>query len=150
MKHLFFSIILLSFLLQGNAQNTTDSIQTVVNQLFEGMQNSDTIMIASCFSDNAIMQTIVKNKEQQNVVKTASIKDFIKSIGSLKKGDAEEKITILSTLHHDGLAILWASYKFYYKGKFSHCGIDSFQLVRLENGWKIQYLIDTRNKSQCE
>lgn len=150
MKHIFWTFILFCPSIQSKAQNTTDSIHAVVNQLFEGMQSSDTAMIASCFSANVVMQTIVKNKEQQNVVKTVAVADFIKSIGALKRGDANEKITILSTINHDGLAIVWASYKFYYKGQFSHCGIDSFQLVRGENGWKIQYLIDTRNKNQCD
>jgi hypothetical protein len=44
------------------------------------------------------------------------------------------------------LAIVWAPYEFYYKGKYSHKGVDSFQLVRVNGVWKIQYLIDTRRK----
>jgi hypothetical protein len=47
------------------------------------------------------------------------------------------------------LAVAWTPYKFYYKGNFSHCGIDSYQLVRINGIWKIQYLIDTRRKANC-
>ena len=39
---------------------------------------------------------------------------------------------------------------FYYKGQFLHCGVDSWQLVRLNGVWKIQYLIDTRRKEPCQ
>jgi len=47
------------------------------------------------------------------------------------------------------MATVWAPYKFYYKGTFSHCGVDMFQLVRMKGGWKIVYLIDTRRKEPC-
>lgn len=46
--------------------------------------------------------------------------------------------------------MVWAPYQFYYKGKFSHCGADSFQLVRINGKWKIQYLVDTRRSQGCE
>ena len=35
-------------------------------------------------------------------------------------------------------------------GKFSHCGVDSFQLVFINGQWKIQCLIDTRRKQPCK
>ncbi|HEY4150385.1 MAG TPA: hypothetical protein VGM41_15710, partial [Chitinophagaceae bacterium] len=51
------------------------------------------------------------------------------------------------TIRIDGaLAIVWAPYQFFYNGKLNHCGADSFQLVRSNGKWKIQYLIDTRRK----
>jgi hypothetical protein len=48
------------------------------------------------------------------------------------------------------LASVWTPYKFYAGEKFSHCGVDSYQLVKLNGEWKIQYLIDTRRKQGCE
>ena len=39
------------------------------------------------------------------------------------------------------LASAWAPYTFHRNGQFSHKGIDSFQFVKLKEGWKIQYLI---------
>jgi hypothetical protein len=32
----------------------------------------------------------------------------------------------------------------YVKEKYIHQGVNSFQVVRTKEGWKIQYLIDTR------
>jgi hypothetical protein len=63
---------------------------------------------------------------------------------------ADERITF-ETIKIDGpLAVAWTPYKFYYEGKFSHCGVNSFQLVRLNGAWKIQYLIDTRRRTGCQ
>jgi hypothetical protein len=39
-------------------------------------------------------------------------------------------------------------YQFYIGDKFSHCGVNSFQLVKLQGQWKIQYLIDTQEKRE--
>jgi len=41
---------------------------------------------------------------------------------------------------------VWTPYQFYYKEQYSHQGANSFQLVKGVDGWKIQYLIDTRRK----
>jgi hypothetical protein len=38
------------------------------------------------------------------------------------------------------------AYTFYLNGDESHTGTNSFQLVRTSEGWKIQYIIDTRRK----
>lgn len=78
------------------------------------------------------------------------LKDFVDFISKEEKGNADERI-IFETIKIDGpLALVWAPYKFYYKGIFSHCGVDSFQLVQLAEGWKIQYIIDTRRKDKCK
>ncbi len=48
------------------------------------------------------------------------------------------------------LAVVWTPYKFFVGKKFSHCGVNSFQLIKLNGNWKIQYLIDTRRKEGCD
>jgi hypothetical protein len=47
------------------------------------------------------------------------------------------------------LASVWTDYKFYIGEKFSHCGVNSFQLFKGDDGWKIIYIIDTRRKDNC-
>ena len=38
---------------------------------------------------------------------------------------------------HGRIATVWAPYDFWIDGKFSHCGIDAFDLVKTEKGWQI-------------
>jgi hypothetical protein len=35
------------------------------------------------------------------------------------------------------IASVWAPYDFWLDGKFSHCGVDQFDLIKTEEGWKI-------------
>jgi len=141
--------LLLSFqfgLMMANAQTSQDSVKAVINKLFTAMKSSDAVSLKECFADSAILQTITRSGQIRN----EAIAGFISQIGSLPKGAADERITFETVKVDDALAIAWTPYQFYYDGKFSHCGVNSFQLVRLNGQWKIQYLIDTRRKNACQ
>ncbi|MFZ1527856.1 MAG: nuclear transport factor 2 family protein [Ferruginibacter sp.] len=131
------------------AQTAEDSVKATVNDLFTAMKNADTALLRSCFADSAILQTIVRNKEGKIAVRNEAVNEFVSVISKEQKGDADEQIQF-DVLRIDGpLAIVWTPYKFYYKQKFSHCGVNSFQLIKVAAGWKIQYLIDTRRRQGC-
>jgi len=114
------------------------------------MKRSDNQLLLSCFADSAIMQTIVKDVSGGNLVKNESVNSFAAVIASMPKETADERISFDMIKLDGALATVWTPYKFYLNGQFSHCGVNSFQLVRLKGQWKIQYLIDTRRKQGCE
>lgn len=131
------------------AQSTEDSVKAVVNNMFAAMKNADSVGLKNSFSEWAVLQTITRNKEGETIVRTDAINDFASFVGKTNKGDADERISF-SAIHIDGaLASVWTPYQFYYKGNFSHCGVNSFQLIRVNGQWKIQYIIDTRRKEAC-
>lgn len=150
MKPILFMLTMALYSLNVNAQSTEDSVKAAVNKLFEGMKNADAALVNDSFSDSAILQTIARDKEGRMVIRNEQLKDFAEFVSKQKKGAADERISF-ETIKIDGpLAIAWTPYKFYYEGKFSHCGVNSFQLIRLNGQWKIQYLIDTRRRQGCE
>jgi ketosteroid isomerase-like protein len=149
MKLILFIAVFIAHSLAAHTQTAADSVKAAVNALFDGMKNSDASAIQNAFADSAVLQTIANTKEGKLVIKNESVTDFATSISKIAKGDADERIQF-ETIKIDGpLASVWTPYKFYYKGQFSHCGVDSYQLVRINNLWKIQYLIDTRRKNGC-
>lgn len=113
------------------------------------MKTADPVLLRKCFADSMVLQTISRTKEGQVRIINEKPDSFIDFVSKEKPGDADERITF-ETVKVDGpLAIAWTPYSFYYKGKFSHCGVNSFQLVRFNGEWKIQYLIDTRRRQGC-
>lgn len=131
------------------AQPAEDSVKAVINNMFTAMKTADTAMLRKCFADSMVLQTISRNKEGKLVVVNDDPADFIGFISKETPGNADERIRF-DVVKVDGpLAIAWTPYNFYYKGKFSHCGVNSFQLVRFNGEWKIQYLIDTRRRQGC-
>ncbi len=133
----------------SNAQSAEDSVKAVINQLFDGMRNVDTEKLKDIFADSAILQTIKRKADGSFYVQNDAVNKFIESISKSKKDSLDERISFESVKIDGPLASVWTPYKFYYAGKFSHCGVNSFQLVRINGNWKIQYLIDTRRQGNC-
>lgn len=131
------------------SQTTEDSVKAVINNLFAGMKNANADLFKTVFADSAVMQTISRTKEGETVVLNESVNEFTEFVSHLRKDSADERITF-ETIKIDGtLAIAWTPYRFYHNGIFSHCGVNSFHLVRFNGICKIQYLIDTRRKQGC-
>ena len=150
MKYFFILLTVLHVGVCAKTQTTEDSVKAVIGYLFDGMKNADTLLMNKSFSETMVLQTISRDKEGKLVVLTEKTSDFTATIGKEQPGNADERI-VFETIKIDGpLAMVWAQYNFYYKGKFSHCGVDSFQLVRFNGEWKIQYLIDTRRRQGCK
>lgn len=149
MKFLNCLFLFMGITVAVTAQSSRDSVIAAVNKLFDAMKKADTVLLKDCFSPNAVLQTI-KDLNGMGSVRNEAIGDFIKAIGKETAGADDEQI-VVETVKIDGpLAAVWTPYQFYYRGKFSHCGVNSFQLVRLNTGWKIQYIIDTRRKESCQ
>ena len=136
--------------IHAHSQTAVDSVKTTIDKLFLAMKNSDGASLKDCFTDSAILQTIARDKTGKTVVKNEKLIDFISVISSIPKETADERISYDMVKTDGALAMAWTPYKFYLSGQFSHCGVNSFQLVRLNGIWKIQYLIDTRRKQACE
>lgn len=145
---LLLSVVLIAA--SSQAQTATDSVKATIDKMFLAMRMADSTMFKEAMADSAIMQTIMRDKSGASFVKTENTLEFARFVSTIPKGAADERITY-DVIRIDGpLAIAWTPYKFYLNGQFSHCGVNSFQLVRLKGGWKIQYIIDTRRKQPCE
>ena|SRR5688572_4193144 len=145
--------VLLTFIsISASAQTGNDdqeAVKKTINNLFTGMKNGDTAMIRSSFAPTGILQTIVKTKEG-TIVKTEPVDSFLAQVAKPHKDVYDERISYDVIKIDADLAIAWTPYKFYVGEKFSHCGVNSFQLVKIKGEWKIQYIIDTRRRQGCE
>ncbi len=147
MKSFILGAAICIFSSTANAQNKTiDSVKMVVNRLFVAMKTADAKLLTTCFADSSILQTVSLSKTGEVVLRNEGTGSFINFIAGTQPGDADERNKIEVVKIDGNLASVWSVYSFYYKGKFSHCGANSFQLVKLGGEWKIQYLIDTRRK----
>ena len=133
---------------QTKDSEKTESVKKVINQLFDGMRKGDSAMVSSTFSTGMIMQSI-SNRNGETTLKIDKPDGFLKAVGTPHTEVWDERIKFDQVLIDDNLASVWTSYQFYLGDKFSHCGVNSFQLAKQESGWKIVYLIDTRRKDNC-
>ena len=102
-------------------------------------------------SEDIVLQSIGKNREGVTEFKKEKFNDFLKSIVSIPKDQKFEEKLLDFKISVDGpMANAWTPYEFWFNNKFSHCGVNSFQLIKLDRSWKIIYLIDTRRREGCE
>ncbi len=141
------TLLLAFYVLNVNAQTAEDSVKLTINTMFAGMKDANPAKLLSAFSDSAILQTISQDKQGKVMVRSEDIREFAEFVGKQAPGKADERIQFASIKIDGNLASVWTPYQFYFDGKFSHCGANSFQLVRINSEWKIQYLIDTRRRN---
>ena len=117
-----------------------EAVLQVIKQTFKAMLTADTVLLKSCFAPGAIMH-VVQNQKDSVIIRTNKAADFIANIGKQQPGALDERSFDEIIYIDRELASAWAPYTFHRNGQFSHKGIDSFQFVKLKDGWKIQYLI---------
>ncbi|NNC70268.1 MAG: nuclear transport factor 2 family protein [Flavobacteriaceae bacterium] len=127
-----------------------EEIKKVIQHFFNGLQTGDTISIKETLADKVVLQTAF-NKEGESILRTDDFDKFLNAIGSKTPEDIWVEKLLSYTIQVDGnMANVWTPYEFYYNNKFSHCGVNSFQLFHNGEAWKIIYLMDTRRKEDCK
>ena len=101
-------------------------------------------------TDDITLQSISKNNEGKTVLNKSEFNRFVTSIASIpKERNFKEKLIGFSIQVDGDMANAWTPYEFWIDNKFSHCGVNSFQLIKINNEWKIIYLVDTRRRDKC-
>ncbi|WP_418500855.1 nuclear transport factor 2 family protein [Flagellimonas sp.] len=136
----------------SDASNATskEAVKKVIETFFEGFHKQDSTIINSTVADQVVLQTTGRNPQGKTLFRTEEFSKFIHSIVNIPDSiQFEEKLTSFSIQVDRTMANAWVGYEFWLNGNFSHCGINSFQLVNFDGEWKIIYLIDTRGKEGC-
>ncbi len=143
------SLLLLSFWVMAQEN---EKVMVPINQLFKGMKLGDSAMVHAAFTKTVAMATIGLNKAgEQSIRFESSLDDFLNAVGTPHPEIWNEVIWDTKILIDGNMAQAWAPYAFYVGKKFSHCGVDAFQLFKEANGsWKIFHLADTRQTKDCK
>jgi hypothetical protein len=131
-------------------KNHEEEVRQVIQTLFDGMRAGDSSKVHSVFMPKVAMATATTNKAGQSVLmQENSLATFLKAVGTPHKEIWNEEIWNVRVQIDGNLAQAWCDYAFYVDNRFSHCGVDAFQLFKQETGWKIFHLADTRRKEPC-
>jgi hypothetical protein len=119
--------------------------EATVQKLFDAMASRNADYARTLFTPDAALFSLGANGQ----AKRMPLDDFMKVLGS---GTAEwkERMWDFKVLVHGPIAVVWGPYDFHLNGVFSHCGYDSFSLLKTGEGWKITYISDTRETEGCQ
>lgn len=142
---IFCAVLLSATLLPMALAAKDDETPTeVVQQLLKSLSRHDGQAARALFAPDAML---FSSRSDGATVGVPSDK-WVERLGA-SKDVWLERIWNTKVLTHGSIAVVWADYDFHLNGKFSHCGIDCFNLLKTTQGWKIVAIADTRETSSC-
>jgi Putative lumazine-binding len=141
------ALFLTSFAPLSAQKAEKEAVKAVIEQFFAGLEKGDTTVLKNACMPQMVLQTFAPNRENKWVVRSQSFADLVAAVARPRTNVWDEQITYKTIVIEPNLASVWTPYRFLIDGKESHSGTNSFQLVKTADGWKIQYIIDTRRKN---
>jgi hypothetical protein len=139
---------LLSISSVTSADDSSDekaAVRKVLDQVFDAMRAGDDETLKTLLLPDTRLDRITPDKP----IKRNDSTGWIAWVGSLKPGQADEKLFDVK-IHVEGpLAVAWAPFTIAIDGELKSCGINQFTLVKYTEGWKVAYLIDTHTPQKC-
>jgi hypothetical protein len=125
------------------------AVLRVAESVFDAMRKRDTVMLKAAFAPDARLTTAAAARDGSPRIMSEKLESFVTALSQPSDSVWDEK-TFEHEVRIDGnLATAWMEYDFYLGTRFSHCGVDAFQLARFAEGWKIVALADTRQREGC-
>ena len=145
------SIILLIISIGGKAQESDKKIiKNTIDSFFIAFHDKDTVALKQYAKPTMMLQSIGKDKEQQQRLTVSKYSDFVQSIANIPDDVSFEEKILEYNIQIDGdMAHVWTPYEFWLNNVLHHCGVNSFQLFKKEDNWSIIYLVDTRRTTGC-
>jgi hypothetical protein len=126
----------------------TAAVLAPVHRLFDAMRAGDAAAARAVFHPDATLAG-AEMKDGQRVFQVMPASEFVEAIGRPHEKQWDERVRDPVVQVDGDLATAWMPYSFYLGGAFSHCGVDSFELFRGEQGWLITRIADTRRREGC-
>ena len=145
------TLVLFATLIPVFAQEDKQAAIAVVNQLFEGMKAKSAGQIKAVFAAEGQLVAVDKPRDGNGLSKTRlfTAESFARLISEANGSGFIEKMPSPEVRISGDLAIVTGRYTFFAGDEFSHCGTNTFNLVRTEAGWRIVNGASTL-EFQCE
>ena len=119
-----------------------------ITELFDAMRAGDSSRARAVFHPSALLATALE-REGRAEVRIDSLAAFLRALGTPHAEVWDERLGTPVVQVDGPLASVWVEYAFLAGPRFSHCGVDAFQLGRTAAGWRIVALMDTRRRTAC-
>jgi hypothetical protein len=133
--------------LHAQTQSDTTAILSTIQKFFTGMEQHDSAAVRATLLPGTRFVSLAAgapNAKPRFQPDTA----FIAMVATTKQHLLERMWS--PTVRINGpMATVWTPYDFHVDGKWSHCGVDAFTLVRTETGWIISDLAYTTQRTGC-
>lgn len=150
MRFLMGLAALAAFCLPASVAAQDDSnarILATVDTFFEGLNTKNPELMASVALAGAGLSSLIEAEEEDRI-RAQPLADTIARL-TADESTFNEVYWDPIVLVQGPIAVVWAPYSFDTDGVRSHCGIDVFNLLRVDDEWKISGLHFTMDPDGC-
>lgn len=133
--------------LQAQTADET-AVLDVVTRFFDGMRAGDSAAMRATLMPSVALHSASVG-DSVPVLEQGTMEEFLVAVGTPHADVWDERLANAEVRLDGPLAMVWTDYAFYAGERFSHCGVDLFQLFRAADGWKIFAIADTRRREGC-
>ena len=145
----FLAITILSTVFAfGQTADDKKAALAVVNQLFAEMAAANPAGILALHTPTSDLAAVFKQKDGKSRYSSINGEKFSQMFTDKTKVMKEEMYDPKVEVHNDW-AMVWGRYVFFVGDKLSHCGINQFNLIRIEGVWKIANGASTIDPGDC-
>ena len=146
-KLLILAVMLSYSIISFSQSNDRAVILETVQKFFDSIEFRDRQLLESILVPNSLnisARELDDGEAQFNVMSYDEVVTALTRPGR----NAKERSWDETVLIQGNIAVVWTPYDFHVDGVFSHCGIDSFQLIKQDGQWLISnssWTLETEN-----
>lgn len=144
MRQLVTALAFAAILVNAESAEEKDAV-VAAQRAFDAIAAHDAAAMRTCMLPDARIY-YVRDEEPPASTEVVDAATHIAGI----KGDLLERFVGSPRVTvHGRIAQVWGGYEFLRDGKRSHCGVDSFSLLKTSEGWKIAAIVYTAETTGC-
>jgi ketosteroid isomerase-like protein len=128
------------------AADESAAVLRTVQRFFDAIASRDAVAAAELVVPEGQYLSV---REGKPPAAPSTLKAFAERLAAGKE-KLLERMWKPQVLVDGSIAAVWTPYDFHRDGKFSHCGTDSFQLLKTAAGWKIWSAAWTVQTAGCQ
>jgi Putative lumazine-binding len=147
------SILLVAILLQAptappKPQDDRARVIAAVQSLFDAMERSDAELARKVLMPDARLFSAAE-RDGTVTVRPSTGESFIAGFSNPNRGKVLERMWDPDVRVQASIAQVWTRYDVHINGTFSHCRIDAFGLVKIDDSWKVASVMWTADRTGC-
>lgn len=112
-----------------------DAILKTVQAFFDTMSTKDVEGARRMLMPRGAFHAM-REQDGKPVIRAFTSEEYLRDLAVMKQA-MRERMWNPEVRIRGAVAAVWTPYDFWIDGKFSHCGVDAFDLVKTDEGWKI-------------
>lgn len=131
---LVYTLFLLSLMpVVASAGQDESDVLAIADKAFERISAEDTVGLTDLMLEETVLFSTALHDGEYRV----QARTYLDERGMTLDRDLEERGFNPVVMVSGPIAMVWYPYDFYLDGEWSHCGVDIFNLVRSNDGWRI-------------